>query len=117
MDVRQSHRVYCLYVRQLTREEIMKGSRKLETLRDLRQKNRKGEVTVLKIEDWVLLKNKVTSDTRIHQFAKFMPLYSGLYKIIAKPHPNTYQIADPVTNEIKGVYNMTNLKFYHRRDD
>ncbi|XP_064215678.1 retrovirus-related Pol polyprotein from transposon 297 [Tribolium castaneum] len=102
----------------LTREEIHKKAR--ENLRhhaNLRQKNQKGEVTVLKIEDWVLLKNKVTSDTRTHQFAKFMPLYSGPYKIIAKPHPNTYQIADPVTNEIKGVYNMTNLKFYHRRDD
>nr|XP_015840034.1 PREDICTED: retrovirus-related Pol polyprotein from transposon 17.6 [Tribolium castaneum] len=102
----------------LTREEIHEKAR--ENLRhhaNLRQKNQKGEVTVLKIEDWVLLKNKVTSDTRTHQFAKFMPLYSGPYKIIAKPHPNTYQIADPVTNEIKGVYNMTNLKFYHRRDN
>ncbi|KAH0818221.1 hypothetical protein GEV33_004570 [Tenebrio molitor] len=62
-------------------------------------------------------RNKVTSDTRTQQFAKFVPLYRGPYKIIAKPHPNTYQIADPVSNEIKRVYNMTNLKFYHRRDE
>ncbi|KAJ3625053.1 hypothetical protein MTP99_018623 [Tenebrio molitor] len=102
----------------LSREEIHAKVR--ENLRhhaNLRQRNQKGETTVLELDDWVLLKNKVTSDTRTQQFAKFMPLYRGPYKIIAKPHPNTYQIAEPVSNEIKGVYNMTNLKFYHRRDE
>jgi transposase InsO family protein len=102
----------------LSREEIHAKVR--ENLRhhaNLRQRNQKGETTILELDDWVLLKNKVTSDTRTQQFAKFMPLYRGPYKIIAKPHPNTYQIADPGSNEIKGVYNMTNLKFYHRRDE
>ncbi|KAH0820304.1 hypothetical protein GEV33_002487 [Tenebrio molitor] len=94
----------------LSREEIHAKVR--ENLRhhaNLRQRNQKGETTILELDDWVLLKNKVTSDTRTQQFAKFMPLYRGPYKIIAKPHPNTYQIADPVSNEIKGVYNMTNM--------
>ncbi|CAH1383332.1 unnamed protein product [Tenebrio molitor] len=87
----------------LSREEIHAKVR--ENLRhhaNLRQRNQKGETTILELDDWVLLKNKVTSDTRTQQFAKFMPLYRGPYKIIAKPHPNTYQIADPVSNEIKG---------------
>jgi transposase InsO family protein len=93
-----------------SREEIHAKVR--ENLRhhaNLRQRNQKGETTILELDDWVLLKNKVTSDTRTQQFAKFMPLYRGPYKIIAKLHPNTYQIADPVSNEIKGVYNMTNM--------
>jgi hypothetical protein len=102
----------------LSREEIhAKVCENLRHRANLRQRNQKGETTILELDDWVLLKNKVTSDTRTQQFAKFMPLYRGPYKIIAKPHPNTYQIADPVSNEIKGVYNMTNLKFYHRRDE
>jgi hypothetical protein len=51
----------------LSREEIHAKVR--ENLRhhaNLRQRNQKGETTVLELDDWVLLKNKVTSDTRTH---------------------------------------------------
>ncbi|KAJ3619218.1 hypothetical protein MTP99_004920 [Tenebrio molitor] len=31
--------------------------------------------------------------------------------------PNPLDAVTSVSNEVKGVYNMTNLKFYHRRDE
>jgi hypothetical protein len=66
-----------------------------------KQQNQKGETTVLELDDWILLKNEVTSDTRTQQFVKFMPLYGGPYKIIAKLHPNTYQIAAGSLNRLQ----------------
>lgn len=102
--------------RQLTMAEIHRRVRNsLRHQAALRRRQQKGQLYQLEIDDWVLLKAKNTSDVDAHQIAKFMPLYSGPYKVIAKPHPNTYRIADVATGEPKGVYNMANLKFYHRR--
>lgn len=84
---------------------------------NLRSRQQKGEVMLLDMGDWVLLRNKVTSETTSNQFAKFLPLYQGPFKVVANPHPNTYRLEDPVTNETKGVYNMGNLRLYHRREE
>ncbi|RZC37774.1 hypothetical protein BDFB_014673 [Asbolus verrucosus] len=76
--------------------------------------NKRATSHNLEIDDWVLLRNKPTSSTEDKICGKFLPLYSGPYVVIAKPHPNTYQLANPVIKEVRGVFNMSNLKLYHK---
>lgn len=65
------------------------------------------------IDDYVLLREKNISDASKKEMSKFLPLYSGPYKIIAKPFPNVYTLYDLDKLETKGNYNISNLKFYH----
>lgn len=68
----------------------------------------------LEINDLVLLRENPISDASNKILYKFCPLYSGPYKVIAKPYPNVYTLADPLTNNRKGNFNITNLKYYYR---
>lgn len=67
----------------------------------------------LKIDDLVLLRTNPVSDAANKILYKFCPLFSGPYKISNNPFPNVYTLTDPVTNEKKGNFNITNLKYYY----
>lgn len=84
---------------------------------ELRCKQQKGITTKLQIGDWVLLKTNPLSEASTGTYAKFLPLYEGPYVVTATPHPNTYSIAHVETQARRGVFNMANLKLYHRPDD
>lgn len=65
------------------------------------------------IGDLVLLKENRVSDASKKQISKFFPLYSGPYKIVGNPFPNVYKLMNIDTKEIKGQFNINNLKVYH----
>ncbi|RZC38584.1 hypothetical protein BDFB_010150, partial [Asbolus verrucosus] len=101
-----------------SKEEIHRQVRRnLRRHAELRKRQQKGATTQFEVGDWVLLRNKVTSESGTKTFAKFMPLYSGPFEVVAKPHPNTYRLCQPTSRKERGVYNINNLKFYHRRSD
>jgi hypothetical protein len=79
-----------------------------------RQRQQKGETVELQKEEWVLLREKNLSSAEHKVYGKFLPLFSGPYEISARPHSNTYRLVHPATREEKGVYNVANLKRYHR---
>lgn len=66
-----------------------------------------------KINDLVLLRNNNVSDAASKKIYKFCPLYSGPFKIIKIPYPNVYTLSDPINNDVKGNYNIHNLKLFH----
>lgn len=65
--------------------------------------------------DYVLLRENPISDATAKISQKLCLLYSGPYIIIDIPHCNVYTLANPDDlNNIKGRYNITNLKLYYR---
>lgn len=92
-------------------EEVQRNLRKQAELRNVRNMSWDCK---LKIGDWVLLREDSTSDGLRKQIYKLCPLFSGPYKISANTYTNVYTLVDPATQERKGNYNITNLKYCYR---
>lgn len=82
----------------------------------LRHKTSKRPVQ-LEIGDWVLFRVPSISDASAKIYSKFHFLYKGPFIILAKPYPNVYTLGNISTPDIKGNYNLNNIKFYHRKLD
>ncbi|KAJ8965296.1 hypothetical protein NQ314_004225 [Rhamnusium bicolor] len=96
-----------------TIEEIRKDVRNRLNVQ-IQQKTTQLPNDKLQINDFVLLRENVTSDAANKIIYKFCPLFSGPFQVTDNPYPNVYTLCDPVTNDRKGNYNITNLRFYYR---
>ena len=97
---------------QQIRIEALSNLRRAANQRKKAQKNR---CDVLQVGDFILLKENPISDAANKIYAKFSLLYSGPFVVSDKPHPNVYTLKDPITDSIKGNYNIFNLKLYFKR--
>lgn len=91
------------------RKEVQKN---LRHAAELRKKYGPKAPTVFHTGDLVLLRTNPVSNAGEKVFGKFLPLYEGPFRVESKPHPNTYKLKDPVTTEVRGVFNVTNLRKY-----
>lgn len=73
-----------------------------------------NRTTQFHIGDLVLLKSNPVSKLSEKINQKLCLLYDGPFEIIDNPHPNAYTLKNVKTNEIRGVFNTTNIKRYVR---
>jgi hypothetical protein len=79
--------------------------------RQLRHK-RRGNPTVFKIGDEVLVRAHRQSSSVDHCIRKFFLLYEGPYTIVEVKSKNAYVLSDPKTNFIFGTHNVVYLRKY-----
>ena len=61
----------------------------------------------------VLIKNHDQSSALNKEIKKFFLLYDGPYEVSEEKMENAYVLVDLQTREIKGTYNVTQLKKYY----
>ena len=63
----------------------------------------------------ILVRRHELSNAQEKEVKKFFLLYEGPYEIIEIKMDNAYVLQNPVTREIVGTHNATNLKIYWSR--
>lgn len=76
--------------------------------------DRRGKATIFLIGEEVLVRAHRSSSAVDHQIKKFFMLYEGPYKIVEIKSCNAYVVADPVTDQIRGTFNIIFLRKYIR---
>lgn len=76
-----------------------------------RHDNKSRGVTC-RVGDLVLFKTHVKSSKLENRCKKFFLLFSGPYEIVEVKGENAYVLKDPKTNQIKGTYNIVELRGY-----
>ncbi|CAI6372039.1 unnamed protein product [Macrosiphum euphorbiae] len=76
--------------------------------------DRQGKPTKFSIGDEVLVRTHNSSSAVDRQIKKFFMLYEGPYNIIEVKNHNAYVLNDPVTNQVRGTFNVIFLRKYVR---
>lgn len=77
-----------------------------------RRHDQKGPPTSFVIGTQVLVRTHRLSSTIDRTINKFFLLYEGPFKIIKRTAENAYTVVDPVTEKIRGTFNVVHLRRY-----
>lgn len=72
----------------------------------------RGKAVKFLVGEEVLVRTHRSSSAVDHQIKKFFMLYEGPYKVVEIKSCNAYVVADPVTNQVRGTYNVVFLRKY-----
>ena len=96
--------------RRLANENLLtKGKRRK------RWHDSKGKCTKYEVGQLVLVRRHDLLNVQEKEIKKFLLLYEGPYEIIEIKMDNAYVLQNPITREIVGTHNATNLTIYWSR--
>lgn len=89
---------------------------RLKEKADRRQEkyNQGRTARVFNVGNLVLVRSRMKSSKINSEIKKFYEIYEGPYKIIRIAHENAMELATPVTNKSKGVYNVVDIKHFRQ---
>jgi hypothetical protein len=76
--------------------------------------NRGGKAIRFLVREEVLVRTHRYSSAVDHQIKKFFMLYEGPYKIVGIKNSNAYVVSNPVTDQVRGTFNIIFLRKYIR---
>ena len=78
----------------------------------VKYKQLQPKIITYKVGDKVLLRNRELPSAIEGIARKLLLLYTGPYTITKNNLNNTYELQDPITKRVKGIYNQASLKRY-----
>lgn len=92
----------------LTRERVKNKLQKRKT-----NFNKKIKAMSFEVGNKVLVRTHYLSDKLGKKIKKYFQLYEGPYVVTKIKCENAYEVEDPITGKIRGVYNVRQLKKFH----